>query len=43
MSVTFSDMISIIYYSISGFSELLKFHGKYFTIESYMIGINEQG
>lgn len=39
----FNHMISVLYYALKGFQVLLEHWGSYFTVESYMVGINDHG
>ena len=41
--LSYQHMLSVLYYSIKGFQILLDRWKNYFTIQSYMIGINNQG
>jgi hypothetical protein len=43
MMLNFKDMIRILYFALKGFSLLYQRHKVYFTIESFMIGINDIG
>jgi hypothetical protein len=41
--VRWEHMLSILYFALKGISLLYKHCGSYFTIEAYMVGINEMG